>query len=105
MKNAEPDDLRALLALFPLLMLFFAIEPRLSTKHSIRAAVQSLIVGLGLMLSGVGTILCLVELSFPAVANRAGESVFVLGLGASILAVISASAVVWGRISQNERAE
>lgn len=96
--EASADDLRAFLGFFPILMLFFAVEPRLSGGRSLWSAVQSTIVGLGLVASGSGMLLCVAELGFESLRGS-GEAVYVLGLTACLLAIVSALGIAWRRVS------
>ena len=94
--EASANDLRAFLGLFPILMLFFAVEPRLSLARPAWSAVQSTIVGLGLVASGLGTLLCVAALAFLNLRG-AGEAVYVLAFTACTLAIASAIGIAWRR--------
>ena len=98
--EASADDLRAFLGLFPILMLFFAVEPRLSLGRPAWSALQSTIVGLGVVASGLGTLLCVAALAFVNLRG-AGEAVYVLAFTACTLAIASAIGIAWRRAGGN----
>ena len=105
MATPEPDDIRSLLALFPLLMLFFALEPRLSRERTVRSAAQSFIVGSGLTLSAVGALGCLAVIAFPVLVEGGGRVLLIFAFVTGLLAAISASALTWRRLATAQEEE
>jgi hypothetical protein len=93
MVDPSPDDLRALLAFFPLVMVVIAIEGRAPKRRNDNSYWWGAFTGLAVAVAGFGLAQCLLDLAFPG-SNLLGDPAVVwwLALLSTILVVVS---VVW----------
>jgi hypothetical protein len=103
MVDPSPDDLRALLAFFPLVMVVIAVEGRAPKRASDNRSWWGAFTGVAVAVAGFGTAQCLLDLALPG-SHLLGDpvSVWWLALAATILVVIS---VMWTAMRRAEEGD
>jgi hypothetical protein len=93
MVDPSPDDLRALLAFFPLVMVVIAVEGRAPKRLSERRFGWGVHMGVSVGVAGFGTGQCLLELALPG-SHLLGDPdlVWWMALASTVLVVLS---VIW----------
>lgn len=93
MVDPSPDDLRALLAFFPLVMVVIAIEGRAPKRGSENSYWWGAFQGIAVGVAGFGTAQCVLDLAVPgSYLLGPAVSVWWLALVATVLVVLS---VIW----------
>lgn len=93
MVDPSPEDLRALLAFFPLVMVVIAVEGRAPKRRSENSFWWGAYMGVAVAVAGLGTAQCLLDLAMPG-SHLLGDPVLVwwLALASTVLVVLS---VIW----------